>query len=150
MNPLLANCGSTATPSRPRSELLQITVERSSAGVVSRVPPLRTRSRPGCVVMSIRPSGVKARAVGAGTLATTSSAKFAGSVTALAGDADAASAATVAVPPGPIAVACPCLPCFLEPRLCSQGMPRHGRAPSYLTPKPSPLVNRPMSLDNPT
>ena len=85
MKRLTANCGSTATPSRPRSDSVQATVERSSAGVASSVPPLNTRSRPGWVAISIRPSGVHASAVGAATLVTTSSVKFAGSVTACAG-----------------------------------------------------------------
>jgi hypothetical protein len=63
--------------------LAQALTPRLSAGVPSRLPPdVRTRSAPGCVAISILPSGVKAIAVGEATVATDSSEKPAGTVAA--------------------------------------------------------------------
>src|SRR6185312_6284082 len=63
--------GETATPSRPRSELVQMLLaEKVSAAVGNSEPFWMTRSAPLCVVASSRPSGVKAIAVGDDTLAT--------------------------------------------------------------------------------
>src|SRR3954451_17207149 len=89
MNRFVVNAGSTATPSRPRSRFPHVLLDRFNAGVASSTPAaVRTLSTPGCVVISMRASGVKASAVGDGTVVTNSSTNPAGSVTtaATAGD----------------------------------------------------------------
>ena len=60
------------------------------AGVASSAPPWKTRRVPVWRVISIRPSGVKASAVGCPTAVTSSSKKFGGSAAWAAG-ADRAS-----------------------------------------------------------
>ena len=98
MKRLEAKPGSTATPSNPRSPFLHSFAVRSSAGVLSSVPAaVRTRRVPVFDAMSIRPSGVNASAIGEATLATGSSEKPGGSVTAWAPATDPASAASVAI-----------------------------------------------------
>ena len=72
---MVAKCGSTATPSRPRSLLEHTFAVMSSAGVASNTPPLITLSLPLWSVTSLRPSGVAASAVGDGIRATTVSVK---------------------------------------------------------------------------
>src|SRR6266550_443016 len=72
------NAGSTATPTRPRSPSSHTLAVRSIAGVVRTEPFLITDSLPALLVTRIRPSGVKAMAVGLPTLATNWSAKPAG------------------------------------------------------------------------
>lgn len=68
MNRLLSKAGSTVTPTRPRSRLEHTAIV--VAGVGRRVLFWNTRSSPAWVVMSIRPSGVKATPVGEGIAAT--------------------------------------------------------------------------------
>src|SRR3954471_24150359 len=82
MKRLRVKPGSTATPSSPRSESEQSRDVKSSTVVC--VDPLNTTSLPGWVVISVRPSGVNASAVGAPTDVTSSSLKPGGSVTASA------------------------------------------------------------------
>src|SRR5258705_12394719 len=72
---LAAKPGETATPRRPRSELLQMepaAMVRAAIGEPALGTPVRV---PPCEVTSSRPSGVKARAVGEATLATSESVK---------------------------------------------------------------------------
>src|SRR6476620_1586434 len=82
MKRLLAKLGSTATPSRPRSELVHSFALRSSAGLETSAPFSITRKAPPCVVISSLPSGVNAIAVGEGTLATRASLNSAGKLSA--------------------------------------------------------------------
>src|SRR3954467_2369422 len=88
-----ANDGSTAIPRKPRSTCAQVLLERFRAVVVT--PPETTRRMPPCELTSMRPSGVKAIAVGATILATRVSVKLAGTVPP-AGAASAVEAATTA------------------------------------------------------
>src|SRR3954454_2066191 len=93
MKRLRVKPGSTATPSSPRSESEQSRDVKSSTVVC--VDPLNTTSLPGWVVISVRPSGVNASAVGAPTDVTSSSVKPGGSVTA----GYAAGAPAMSIPP---------------------------------------------------
>src|SRR3954452_19881864 len=107
MNRFVVNAGSTATPNRPRSRFPHVLLDRFNAGVASRMrAAVRTLSTPGCVVISMRASGVKASAVGEGTVVTNSSTNPAGSVTtaATAGD-DAVTVAGTATATSAIAAA---------------------------------------------
>src|SRR5262245_27776221 len=89
---LVTNAGSTATPSSPRSWLTQARLGARKSSAVVNVPFWNTRNWPVCEVISRRPSGVKASAVGLAAWVTSVSLKPAGG----AADTTAASASTLA------------------------------------------------------